>query len=144
MNSNKQLRIAYGLALILLVVCVAGYSAFSAKAPVEPIRLMYKTSAGKVLFNHQTHVASSGFGVACHDCHHHPEGDDSAMTACGDCHGADGEAAKALQNCSQCHEAEEIEDVEMVNRTDAFHSQCIGCHKDYEAGPVECSECHVM
>ncbi len=144
MDSNKQLRTAYGLALILLIVGVTGYVAFSAKAPAEPVRLMYATSAGKVLFHHKTHASALGFGLACYDCHHHPAGDESAIEACGACHGREGEESGTLQNCSQCHEAEEIKDVEMVNRTDAFHSQCIGCHKDYEAGPVECSECHVM
>jgi hypothetical protein len=144
MNSNTQLRIAYGLAVIFLIVGVAGYAAFSAKAPAEPIRMMYKTSAGKVLFGHKTHASSSGFGVACADCHHHPEGDDSATMGCGDCHGASGAEAKALETCAQCHEPDEYEGYEMMNRTDAFHGQCIGCHKEYEAGPVECSECHVM
>jgi hypothetical protein len=142
MNSKKELRIAYGLALILFIVGVLSYAAFSAKAPEVPIRKMYKTTAGKVLFNHKTHAASSGSGVACQDCHHHPEGDDSAMRACGDCHGADKKAA--LQTCAQCHEGEEIEGTDVMNKTDAFHSQCIKCHKEFEAGPVECSECHVM
>ena len=142
MNLNKELRIAYGLALILLIVGVLSYAAFSAKSPEVPIRLMYKTSAGKVLFHHERHTSSSGFGVSCQDCHHHPEGDDSAIRACGDCHGVDEKSA--LQTCAQCHEEEEIESVEMMNKTDAVHSQCIDCHKEFEAGPVECSACHVM
>jgi hypothetical protein len=31
-----------------------------------------------------------------------------------------------------------------LGRADAFHGQCKGCHEEEEAGPVQCSECHVM
>ena len=31
-----------------------------------------------------------------------------------------------------------------VSRSDAFHGQCKGCHEEEEAGPVECSACHVL
>jgi len=51
MDSKKELRIAYGLAVILLIVGVISYAAFSAKVPEEPIRLMFQTAAGKVLFH---------------------------------------------------------------------------------------------
>jgi hypothetical protein len=27
---------------------------------------------------------------------------------------------------------------------DAFHDQCIQCHREFEAGPEECSQCHVL
>jgi len=144
MDSKKELRIAYSLALILLIVGILSYAAFSAKAPEEPIRLMFRTSTGKVLFQHKMHASVSGFALACHDCHHHPEDNDSTIKACGYCHGADGEKSRVLQNCAQCHASNEIEDVKLVNKADAFHSQCTGCHKDYGAGPVECSGCHVM
>ena len=145
MDSKKELRIAYGLAVILLIVGVISYAAFSAKVPEEPIRVMFKTSAGKVLFQHQLHTEASGYGVSCGDCHHHPEDDESAMRACGDCHDPSGDMTEAVMStCTECHDADEIEDIEVIKKSDAAHEQCIGCHRDYEAGPLECSECHVM
>ncbi|MGD2009937.1 MAG: hypothetical protein PVI76_02510, partial [Desulfobacterales bacterium] len=73
-RSGKELQLAYRLAITLFVVGVAGYAytAFSAKPPGEPIRVMYKTTAGKVLFDHKTHSADAGYGISCYDCHHHP------------------------------------------------------------------------
>jgi hypothetical protein len=86
MTSKKQLLFAYGLAIHLLLVGIICYAAFPAKAPDEPIRIMYQTNAGKVLFDHYTHTAASGYGASCFDCHHHPSDDDSALIACGECH----------------------------------------------------------
>ncbi len=118
MTSRNEQVLAYALAAILLVVGVVCYAAFPAKTPEEPVRLMFKTTAGKVLFDHKTHSADAGYGVACDDCHH--EGDEPVA-------------------CSECHEPDSE-----VKRSDAFHSQCKGCHEESGAGPLECSECHVM
>jgi len=144
MDSNKGRGVAYSLAVVLFIIGVLSYAAFSANPPEEPICLMFSTTAGKVLFHHKTHTLSSGYGISCNDCHHHPEDDESALQPCGDCHQPTAVEEAIPQACMACHEADEIEDVEMAGRTDAFHSQCIDCHNDFEAGPVECSECHVM
>ena len=148
MDSKKELRIAFIMAGILFVVGVFSYAAFSAKAPEgDPIRMMFYTSAGKVLFQHELHTAPSGYGVSCYDCHHHPEEDESAIRACRDCHGSEeGISETALETCMECHDEDEIEDAEMVKRSDAAHTQCGDCHKAIESGPVkeECSGCHVM
>ena len=126
MKSNKELQIAYGLAIILLVVGVLSYSAFSAKTPDQPVRLMFKCVAGKVLFDHKTHTAESGYGISCTDCHHNLE-----------------EGETKPQACRECHEPES-QDEDMPNKSDAFHSQCIDCHKEAGAGPEKCASCHVM
>ena len=144
MDSNKEMRIAYGLAMVLFFIGVVSYAAFSDNAPEEPIRMMYQTSAGKVLFQHKIHTVPAGYGASCYDCHHHPEDDEEAVRSCGDCHGMEEGLAEVMATCTECHDEEEIEDTEMVKRSDAFHSQCIDCHKEFEKGPVACSECHVM
>jgi hypothetical protein len=64
MTSKKQLLFAYGLAIHLLLVGIICYAAFPAQAPDEPIRIMYQTNAGKVLFDHYTHTAASGYGAS--------------------------------------------------------------------------------
>jgi len=66
----------------------------------------------------------------CKDCHTLTDGDDKYNT------------------CSECHEVEDIENQEkammFLKRSDAFHKQCIDCHKSKKTGPVECNACHVM
>jgi hypothetical protein len=126
MKSNKELQIAYGLAIILLVVGVLSYSAFSAKTPEQPVRLMFKCVAGKVLFDHKTHTAESGYSISCSDGHHDLEEGETKPQACGECHEA------------------KSQDEDMPSRSDAFHSQCIDCHKEGGAGPEICASCHVM
>lgn len=144
MTSKKKLKIVYGIIIYLLFVGVLCYAAFPVKAPDEPIRLMYHVTAGKVLFDHQAHTSDTGYGLSCFDCHHHPMDDDSALMACGTCHTADGNAETPPEACTDCHDMEEIEDTVIPKRSDAFHEGCIECHQDFEAGPVECSECHTM
>jgi len=118
MTSKNEQMLAFVLAAVLLIIGVVCYAAFPVKTPEEPVRLMFKTTAGSILFDHKTHTSDAGYAIACDDCHH--EGDEP--TACGECHEADSD----------------------VKRSDAFHKQCKDCHEDSGAGPVECSACHVM
>ncbi len=143
MTAKKELQLAYGIAIVLLVVGILSYTAFSAKPPEEPVRIMFKVTAGKVLFTHKIHAAESGYGLACADCHHHPEDDDAALRACGDCHGPSEERTEP-NTCRECHGEGELDSEETLKRSDAFHQQCIDCHKENDAGPKECSECHVL
>ena len=121
MTSKKDLKIALLLAGILLITGIICYAAFPPPSPEEPVRLMFQNAAGKVLFTHGAHIAD--YGLDCLDCHHNIEDDE--VYNCGECHGATG-------------------DEYMPSRTDAFHSQCIGCHEDAGAGPVECNSCHAI
>lgn len=143
MNPKKELQLVYGLAVILLIVGVLSYTAFSAKVPDEPVRQMFQCSTGKVLFDHKTHTAESGYGIACTDCHHHPA-DSEDRTSCRVCHvlPKDGSAPAV---CLNCHDADsdEVKVENIMKQTDAMHQQCIGCHKEKGAGPEECSSCHV-
>jgi uncharacterized CHY-type Zn-finger protein len=127
MFSKKELMLAYGVAVCLLVIGAISYAAFPLKAPQEPLRLMFKVAAGNVLFNHKIHGVEEGYGLSCGDCHHTLSEDEYADA----------------QSCSECHELDEG-DEEMPKRADAFHLQCINCHKDYEAGPIECTGCHAL
>lgn len=138
---NKELKMAYALAIALLVVGVICYL-LPAKVPAKPLRIMYRTVAGRVLFNHQVHLGAFGYGLSCADCHHHPE-DGSDTNGCGACHRIPAEGKTTPDACLECHDPDEIEGIEMSKRSDAFHTQCAQCHKEYEAGPVECSGCHI-
>ena len=70
------------------------------------------------------------------------ENEDSFL-GCAECHvmPKDGTMAEA---CLECHEPDEFDDLSSVlKKSDALHEQCIGCHKEEDAGPQECAQCHV-
>ncbi|RTZ96589.1 MAG: cytochrome C [Deltaproteobacteria bacterium] len=142
MALKTEIKIAYGVVIYFLFVGILSYTVFSADSPETPIRVMYKSATGKVLFDHKTHSGDTGYGLACKDCHHHPMEDDTDYRACGQCH-IPGKAESLPKSCLECHDADEIEDTEMLNSGDAFHGQCIGCHQEFGRGPVDCAECHV-
>ena len=143
MAPKKELKLAYGLAIVLMVVGVLSFAGYSAKVPDPPLRMMYPTNAGKVLFDHQNHLAADRYGLACADCHHHPEGEDNTM-ACGDCHGSPEQHAAIAETCNECHDPDFYDLADVSKRSDAFHQQCIGCHEQFNAGPVACNACHVL
>jgi hypothetical protein len=119
MEANTRRSIAYCLAVVCFLVGVVCYAAFPEVEPSEPVRIMFDSSAGSVLFNHRGHMSESGYGLDCVSCHHEDEDDP--------------------QSCSECHNEEAD-----VSRADALHGQCRGCHEEEDAGPVQCSECHMM
>jgi len=172
MASQKELKFAYGLAIVLLFVGVICYAAAPEKTPDEPVRVMFKVIAGNVLFDHKTHTSELGSVLACRDCHHHyedeeselPEGEKTAPVEvekpalagednpvyrpCGACHLLVMEDQPLPQSCFECHEPDEIEETEMPKRSDAFHGRCETCHKEAGIGPEtdeeRCTWCHFM
>ncbi|MFZ1986874.1 MAG: cytochrome c3 family protein [Desulfatitalea sp.] len=149
MTSKKHRLIMYGVAVQLLLIAIVCYAAFPVPVPEEPIRLMYQTNAGKVLFDHQTHASVKGYSLACTDCHHPHGGEEIAPVSCGMCHPPRPEGSKIPESCLDCHSDEaEIEKPEIMKRSDAFHAQCIQCHEQYGKGPQSgadnCSKCHVL
>ena len=128
MFTKKELKLAYALAVCLLIVGAICYAAFPEKVPPQPLRLQFNVTAGKVLFDHQVHHSESGYGISCGDCHHTLSEDEY----------------EDAQSCTECHDPDEG-DEEVPKRADALHKQCGGCHEDFEAGPTEkeCSKCHV-
>ena len=123
MDIKNERMIAYCLAVILFVVGVICYTAFAKKAPEQPIRIMFKNTGGNVLFDHKIHLAESGYGLDCTDCHHDLEKEGARPAPCGECHLTDGSDAP--------------------KRADAFHKQCRTCHED-GGGPTTCSACHAL
>ena len=126
MELKKEKMIAYWAAAALLLVGVVSYAVFPEKKPEEPVRIMFKSTAGNVLFDHKEHASEDGYGIECTECHHTWD---------------EGEGEKPLA-CSECHFKDEDEEAPKIS--DAFHDQCIGCHEDFGGGPVECSQCHVL
>jgi hypothetical protein len=70
MTSKGEQLFAFGLALVCLVVGIVCYAACPQEKPEEPVRIMFQSTAGKILFDHKNQTADEGYGVACDDCHH--------------------------------------------------------------------------
>jgi hypothetical protein len=80
---------------------------------------------GPVEFDHAAHVDLDDF---CTDCHHSNK-NYGVFESCRHCHG-DGAGATG-----------DAEHDSSVLARDAYHGQCVGCHKEQD-GPVGCSDCH--
>lgn len=124
MKRKDELRLAYSLAVILMLIGVAAYAALPLRPPEEPVRIVFQNKAGKVIFDHKEHTSPMGYGYRCIDCHHDIASDDERPDACGACHMP--------------------EDEYILDRADAFHESCIGCHDFGGLGPVECLDCHIV
>jgi len=147
MTSKTELQLALRLTLILLVAGLFCFAAFPVSPPDRPVRLAYQTKAGKVIFDHKTHLSKDGYGLSCGDCHQHTgegEAETESHGSCGACHARPEEAERVSQTCNECHDPEDYDLEEVSARADAFHTQCISCHEEFEAGPVECAACHVI
>jgi len=119
MEVKTQRVIAYFIAVVFFVVGIVCYAAFPERVPDEPVRIMFESTAGGVLFSHKVHMSESGYSLDCGVCHHEDEDDPG--------------------DCGQCHDGDSD-----IARVDAFHMQCKGCHEEEDAGPVKCSQCHAM
>jgi len=176
MSLKNERRLIYILAIACLSVGVFCYSSPKAAPHESPVRLMFKTVGGNVLFDHQTH--SDKYGIRCVDCHHSQEEGSAELPGnCGACHGTESKYVPALgdkgkfdhelhskklglvcsdchhdyeegdsggpQLCSDCHEPDG-DDNAMLNRRQAFHKQCIGCHEEsgITPGKKDCAGCH--
>jgi len=124
MEFKTEKAVAYCLAALLFIVGVVCYAAFPNKTPEEPIRIMFTSTGGNVLFDHKGHASESGYGLACTDCHHMLEDEGAKPKTCTECHEVDGE--------------------DPMKRSDAFHKQCIDCHKENGTAPTKCSGCHAF
>jgi len=86
----------------------------------------YRPALGKKgIFNHQAH--EDDYGLDCVQCHHtYVEGQPGGLEPCSDCH------------------LRHVEDKSILNRMEAFHKQCIGCHEDMGVSPgkTDCAGCH--
>lgn len=165
MTSKKHSMIVFGVAALLLFIAIVCYAAFPVEKPETPIRLMYQTNAGKVLFDHQTHSRAKGYALDCYDCHHHTPDDETGLIACGQCHPEKLEKGVVPESCLECHDEADVEDAEYLKRADAIHQQCSTCHLQFGKGPVhqgslneqekealktepnswvDCNKCHIL
>jgi hypothetical protein len=117
------LTLAFGLMVFSYAGRHGEAETFSPAQPPETLKLGHVEDVYEpVTFAHQTH---SLIAEDCGVCHHHTQA--GQTPACGKCHPTS--AASKESNAPELK--------------DAYHGQCIGCHKEIEMGPRGCMECHV-
>ena len=74
-----------------------------------------------VAFSHEAHTLMA---EDCATCHHHSEA--GQTPSCNKCHGASSGSKESG----------------IPGLKDAYHRQCMGCHREMDMGPTGCAECH--
>jgi predicted CXXCH cytochrome family protein len=116
-------RLSFVLIVVIGVIfCQSAYSQ-SDKFPLDH-KGLGKHERPLVEFNHKLHSSK----LDCTRCHHD-------FDKLKNNRGGEG------QPCDSCHKAQGSPGVPSLQ--DAFHQQCIGCHKTMKTGPVMCGQCHV-
>ncbi|MCB1702560.1 MAG: cytochrome c3 family protein [Pseudomonadales bacterium] len=72
------------------------------------------------------------------------------LAECSSCHhtqeGLSKETADQAKPCSECHNTPEKATTPSCGETslkkNQFHINCVACHKEKEAGPTKCNDCH--
>ncbi len=110
--------------VVIIVICaVLGIIGYSMKSSGNPIRVLFKTSGGPVVFDHREHIE---YEIECKDCHH--------------------EIDEKEDNCRACHNKGN-EDYKDLCEDRPIHKLCIGancidCHKENDLDTDDCKACH--
>src|SRR6056297_3158023 len=99
--------------LLIAVSLISAVATLVVASSNAPEEVVYTPKIGTVTFNHTQHLAAGD----CASCHH--TGD--------------------YVSCSSCHGTQP----DIANVKDAFHANCIDCHKEAKQGPTGCRDCHV-
>lgn len=142
MSRSSNTRVAVFAVFSVLAIVALGWSGalFPAQAEDDALPAVfdidYPGKKAAVTFPHEAHFEVA----ACTDCHHTNEG----LTA-------ETMAGAEVQACGACHTepADGVPDVSSMSpKTNAFHLNCITCHKDAAkadkavAAPTKCNDCH--
>lgn len=140
MSSKKKALLLSGIFSLFVVLTLSVVTAETDSS--KPV-LKQRPS---VAFTHDTHMG----GYGCLDCHHRYENgenvlEEDALTETEPdeiimLNVASQEAPSEIK-CASCHNGNK--EITKIDRREAFHRQCIGCHEEISAGPVLCGECHV-
>lgn len=137
---------------ICLFTAAAIYAGTKA-ADVIQLQSPNEPTKGPVEFHHKKH--STDYKGACGDCHHDDkgkpltalkEGDD--VKKCFDCHSKPGLVPKEEKKAMKAMKADEKQKAELAYLGEAFHLNCVECHKQYnkdnktKAAPTTCTKCH--
>ena len=108
--------------IVLTVLAVAfAFICSPVFAATPPDKIMIgeiQKMKGPVPFDHKQHVA---IAKDCKSCHHSDQPGQE-------------------QKCFACHK--DKADGKKLSLKDAFHKQCMDCHKKEGKGPIKCNDCH--
>lgn len=149
---QKKYQLITVVTLVLAVIAVAGYAGYlGGVQPKEPIRILYATKGGNVVFSHIAHFRD--YELTCEKCHHESAERTAEPLPCRNCHSQvfDEVFAEQHQNnipgefCGRCHH-QEPGDTKFAHaeHSDEFSDDCTDCHhnEDIESEPGNCNECH--
>jgi hypothetical protein len=97
---------------ILILGLLLSLSVYIKKTSAQPESITLESTLGNVTLDHAKHSET----ITCSECHHMGE---------------------VSQKCTSCHTQDSD-----VNSKDAFHTNCITCHREQEQGPILCMDCH--
>ena len=115
------------LPLVIIAVCaVIGIIGYSLESTGNPIRVLFKTKGGPVVFDHRAHLDE--YYLECNKCHHEEGNDEKIM------------------NCRECHNRGN-EDYKDICEDRAIHKLCVGancidCHNENDMDTGDCKSCH--
>lgn len=123
----KQCMILLGCMFFLLGLCWSAVAQEDMREINDPAFQSHQRPPA--LFNHDQHNEKASL-YDCSVCHHLYEKGKLL----------EGEMSVG-QHCSECHGLKAT-DKNKVALMDAYHKQCISCHKEQKKGPITCGECH--
>ncbi len=140
-------------AVVLMAVAGVGYLMPEPEQKV-PERILLDNAAGKVVFNHQKHLADDA--LTCASCHHEMIVEKENAMSCSSCHGiAFNEAFRVSHTsqiqgpdaCATCHHMEFAKKVTWshTEHGEDYGLDCTSCHHedtDIEPEPQNCANCH--
>ncbi len=113
--------------LLIVIFAVLGIVGYSLKSTGNPIRVLFKTKGGPVVFDHRTH--DSEYDIKCDACHHEVDSEDSKYPACRECH------RKGIEEYKDICEDRPIHKL-------CIGANCIDCHKKNDMDTGDCKSCH--
>lgn len=120
----------FGIMSGLLMATVA----IAAPANKAPATIKINEVAKKkpaVNFGHKAHIDR---GISCDTCHHTQKG-------------LKAHSKTEVKKCSLCHAKPAKKGMPGITsaskKKNAYHKNCIGCHKAKKKGPTKCKACHV-
>lgn len=143
MSTRSRSRTTFAVIFAIAIVSLFAWSGSLVPAHAEGDALPetfdidYEGKKAAVTFPHAAH-----FEIAdCTDCHHTKEGLTLANVA-----------DMNVQKCGDCHLEPEEDGVPVImsasSKKNAFHINCISCHKDSKkenaeiSAPTKCNDCH--
>jgi hypothetical protein len=84
---------------------------------------------GPVMFSHRAH--HEDYTLKCTSCHHEYDEGENQWTE-GD----------TVSSCADCHDTPYKNVGKMPSLHQAFHKNCIQCHKATDSAPTACADCH--